>query len=217
MKVVCVGYREWALNIYAMILNKMDGVEALIQSSKKHFSEEKIRRFNPDFILFYGWSDVVAKQLISDYTCLMLHPSPLPKYRGGSPIQNQIIEGETESAVTIFIMDQFIDTGPICRQRYLSLDGSLENIFKSIEIIGFELTSDILENGLQATEQDENEATYCARRTPKMSEITMDDLKTKPASYIYNKVRMLQAPYPGAYIRSADGKKIFIRKCDIEN
>jgi len=217
VKVACVGYRQWALNIYINIAESIDGIETLIQSSKKEYSEKKIREFNPDLILFYGWSDMVAKQLTLDYNCLMLHPSPLPKYRGGSPIQNQIIAGETDSAVTIFLMDQGIDTGPICRQRYLSLDGNIEDIFKSIELIGYELTCDIFENGLQAIEQDDNQATYCARRTPEMSEITLDELKTKPATYIYNKIRMLQYPYPVAYIRSADGKKIMIKTCDIEN
>ena len=44
----------------------------------------------PDIVLFYGWSWKVSEKLINKFDCLMLHPSPLPKYRGGSPIQNQI-------------------------------------------------------------------------------------------------------------------------------
>ena len=60
----------------------------------------------------------------------MLHPSPLPKYRGGSPIQNQIIDGKLHSAVTIFLMDNGIDTGPIAEQKYLSLEGTIEKIFQ---------------------------------------------------------------------------------------
>ena len=46
----------------------------------------------------------------------MLHPSPLPKYRGGSPIQNQIIRGVVDSMVTIFVMNDKIDAGDIIAQ-----------------------------------------------------------------------------------------------------
>ena len=47
----------------------------------------------------------------------MLHPSPLPKFRGGSPIQNQIIRGEKISAVTIFKINKIIDGGDIYFQK----------------------------------------------------------------------------------------------------
>ena len=47
----------------------------------------------------------------------MLHPSPLPKYRGGSPIQNQIINGESKSAVTLFKINNKIDQGDIIYQK----------------------------------------------------------------------------------------------------
>ena len=47
----------------------------------------------------------------------MLHPSPLPKFRGGSPIQNQIIRGKKISAVTIFKINKIIDGGDIYFQK----------------------------------------------------------------------------------------------------
>mgnify|MGYP003331528371 CR=1 FL=1 len=77
--------------------------------------------FKPDLILFYGWSWIISKNLVENFKCLMLHPSPLPKYRGGSPIQNQIINGETLGAVSIFLMDDGIDTGPIVDQRKIPI------------------------------------------------------------------------------------------------
>ena len=100
MKVACVGYRKWALNIYDKLAQTTDHI-FLILRSKDQFNIEIIYDFKPDLILFYGWSWIVPSQLINKYTCIMLHPSPLPLYRGGSPIQNQIIEGKTKSMVTI--------------------------------------------------------------------------------------------------------------------
>ena len=90
MKIACVGYRSWALNIYEKIIKTGDH-KILLQSSENLFNEKDIYDFSPDLILFYGWSKIVPEKIINDFICLMLHPSDLPKFRGGSPIQNQIL------------------------------------------------------------------------------------------------------------------------------
>ena len=100
MKIVCIGYREWALKIYDNIAHETNH-NFLIIRKKEQYDENVIIDFNPDIILFYGWSWIVSDFLIKNFDCLMLHPSPLPLYRGGSPIQNQIINGEIRSKVTI--------------------------------------------------------------------------------------------------------------------
>lgn len=216
MRIACVGYREWALNIYDRLQNEFSSYTFLMQLSKSAFSEIQIEQFKPDLILFYGWSDVITSNLIETCKCLMLHPSRLPKYRGGSPIQNQIIEGELNSAVTIFLMDKGIDTGPIARQKYLSLNGSLNDIFERIENIGFELTRDIFAHGLNVNDQNDKEATFFRRRSPEESEITMEELKTKSAEYLYNKIRMLQDPYPNPFIKTACGGRLIIKECHLD-
>ena len=86
----------------------------------------------------------MPEQFITSFRCLMLHPSPLPKYRGGSPIQNQIINGEIESAVSIFLMDSGLDSGPIYCQESFSLEGELSEIFSRIVRIGIALTEKYL-------------------------------------------------------------------------
>lgn len=209
MKLLCVGYRSWALTIYQALVEK-EAYEITIIKSPQELEAFDISTYNPDFILFYGWSWIVRSSLISSYNCLMLHPSPLPKYRGGSPIQNQIINNEKSSCVSIFLMDEGIDTGPILAQEYLSLEGGIDDIFNCIIKIGCKLTVDILSNPIIPIPQDHSQATYFSRRQPKDSEITIDELTQMPANYIYNKIRMLQDPYPNAFITTVDGKKLFI-------
>ena len=216
MKIACIGYRDWALKIYSQLELKFLDYDFLIQSSEDDYSENEISRFNPDLIFFYGWSRLISKSLINNYKCLMLHPSPLPKYRGGSPIQNQIINGETDSAVTIFLMDEGVDTGPIAKQVPLSLQGSLNDIFDRIIENGFEVSMDIITNGLQLTDQNGAEATYCKRRRNSESEITLDEIQFESAKYLRNKIRMLQDPYPNPYIKTYDGKKLVIKLVEIE-
>ena len=217
MRLACIGYRDWSLNIYSKIKEEFPCYDFLIQTSKDTYSEQQILKFNPDLVFFYGWSDIIAADLIEKYKCLMLHPSPLPKYRGGSPIQNQIIRGEIDSAVTIFLMDNGIDTGPIAGQNYLSLKGSLDDIFNRIETIGYELTKDILLNGLALKTQDHTSATSFTRLSPNMSEITIEELTLQSSLYLSNKIRMLQYPYPNAFLKTSDGKKLVFKLVGVED
>ena len=214
MKLCCVGYRKWALRIYKKLKN--EGYEIYLIDNKSDFDENKIRDYGPDFILFYGWSWIIEESLINDYLCIMLHPSPLPKYRGGSPIQNQIINGERDSAVSLFIMDKGIDTGDIIGQEYLSLEGDLKDILKRITRIGFKLTIYFLENGINRSKQKHSEATYFARRKEEENEITVEELNSKDGTYLINKIRMLQDPYPNAFFKTIDGKKLKIKAAELE-
>ena len=145
----------------------------------------------------------------------MLHPSPLPKYRGGSPLQNQIIAGETSSAVTLFIMNEELDAGDIIAQEEISLEGHLDEIFARITEVGLRLTLDILKNGYQRIPQDHSQASYCKRRKPEESEITLEEITNSSARYLYDKIRMLEDPYPNAFIRTADGMRLLIKRAEI--
>ena len=215
MKIACVGYRDWAIEIYESI--QTDDREILLITSKSDLDYSVLQEFGPDYVLFYGWSWIVPEQFITSFRCLMLHPSPLPKYRGGSPIQNQIINGEIESAVSIFLMDSGLDSGPLYCQESFSLEGELSEIFSRIVRIGIALTEKILSEDLQPFPQDHSLATYFKRRKAADSEISMQELKTSSAEFLYNKIRMLQDPYPNAYIVAADGRKIFLKSASIND
>ena len=215
MRIACVGYRDWALEIYDRLSKNKDH-HFLIIRSKIKYDENAVYSFNPDIILYYGWSWFINKEIIKKYKCIMLHPSPLPKYRGGSPIQNQIINNEGMSAVTLFLMDEGMDTGPILSQKEFSLSGELSEIFQNISNIGYELTNKILNAEFNPVPQDNDNATVFKRRKPHESEITIDEIQNKPARYLYNKIRMLQFPYPNAFIKTCDGKKIFLTQSYLE-
>ena len=140
MKIVCVGYREWAMEIYQRLRLFYGNRHDFVLVDKKTYSEDLLDQENPDLVLFYGWSWKIQEAVIDKYKCLMLHPSPLPKYRGGSPIQNQIINGETSSAVTIIEMTSDLDAGDILAQEKFALDGDISAILKKITRIGTRLT-----------------------------------------------------------------------------
>ena len=216
MRIACAGYRTWALNIYDRLASTTDHA-FLIFRSKSQFDKNILDDFKPDLVLFYGWSWFVPDEILAAHTCLMLHPSPLPRYRGGSPIQNQIIAGETCSKVSIFVMTNELDAGDLVGQTDFSLVGTIDEIFNRIEEEGFKLTLRIFEDGMHPTEQNHSDATYFSRRTPDQSEITIEEITTCSAEYLYNKIRMLADPYPNAYILTSDGKKLFITDSRVDD
>jgi len=214
MKILCVGYREWSLKIYKNI--KRRKTHKFYYHLELKGLEKKIKKIRPNIILFYGWSWKIKRAIYSNFKCFMLHPSKLPKFRGGSPIQNQIIRGVEKSAVTIFKINEIIDGGDIYFQKQLLLNGTLESIFDRIIKIGIIGTNKILyQKNLIKKPQNHQIATFYKRRKPKDSEISGDELKKKSKKYIINKIRMLVDPYPNAFIKY-NGKKIIIKKIDIQ-
>lgn len=213
MKIVYFGYRDWSIDIFGKI-----DIEKKYLVTNKDYSV--IEFLNPDLVFFIGWSDIVPIDIIKKYTCICLHPSPLPKYRGGSPIQHQIINNEKHSAVTFFIMDQGIDTGDILYQPYLSLGGTLSEILQNIKLLGIEYLNKIIidykKNQLIRYKQDNSKSTYYKRRKESDSEITIEEIENSTPQNLHNKIRSLNNPYPNAFIKCKDGKKLFITESNYE-
>ena len=215
--IIICGYRDWSYKLFCNV-NKVVHEKCIYIDDKHFLNKEIVEQINPKYIFFIGWSWIVEDYLIDNYSCICLHPSPLPKYRGGSPIQHQIINGETESAVTLFKMDHGIDTGDILSQINFSLLGDLKDIYERITQIGTDSVVNIIENGFESViKQDENNASYFKRRTPEMSEIEIEDFSNYTAIDLHNKVRSLQTPYPNAFIRCKDGSKLFLQKTEVES
>ena len=216
MNIACITYRDWAIDIYEKVYDiYKDEHNFLIWRKKDEFDAVALKKFHPDLILWYGWSWIIEDEFVNDYESIMLHPSPLPKYRGGSPIQNQIINGEKKGAVSLFRMNEGLDKGEIYKQLPMSLLGTLDEIFRRISDLGFAATCNLIEGNYKLTKQDDSESTYYKRRSPKDSEITIKELKTKSSKYLHNKIRMLNDPYPNAFIKTSDGKKIYLIKSKI--
>jgi methionyl-tRNA formyltransferase len=159
-----------------------------------------------NIVFLYSWSWLVKKPLLDSFICICLHPSPLPKYRGGTPIQNQIINGEMDSAVTLFKMNEGIDAGDIYQQTAISLLGNINNIFDRMTDVGTIMTKNLINDALNRDlkfepQNDLDKYPPLKRRKPEQSEITLMELKTKKFAELNNFVRGLLAPYPNAFIR----------------
>lgn len=217
MRVACIGYRDWALKIYDE-LGKLNPQTIFLRiNSRVDISVDMVLEFQPDFVLFYGWSWMVDEALTKNLHCLMLHPSALPLYRGGSPIQNQILDGINTTKITIFEMNDSVDAGDILAQADLDLTGSIDSIFYQMTKNGITLTQKIFQGDYKRERQIESLATYCKRRVPSDSEITISEMQNMPAKYLFDKIRMLTDPYPNAFFRTRDGKRLLIKDAEVSD
>jgi len=210
MRILICSYRDWA-NLESETFSEIESlwVDHLTDPSEL---VDQLSKKNYDLIFFIGWSWIVPRNIVENNYCICVHPSPLPKYRGGSPIQHQIIAGESNSALTFFKMTDKVDAGPIIMQYSFSLDGSLSDIFDRISInirLGLRKILETYPN-LVLLEQDDSVSTYYKRRTPDLSEITLEELKNCSPEQLYNKIRCLQQPYPTAFIKCSNGGKLYL-------
>ena len=174
-------------------------------SSPKKFTINYLKRKKPEIIFFPDWSWIIPNEIISNYKCICFHESNLPKFRGGSPIQNQIIRGVTKTKTTAFIMNEKIDAGDIILQKNLSLEGSIQEIFSRMSENDYSLILKIMNGRYKRKKQSGKPTTY-SRRKPKESELKSLNHSIR---YLYNFIRMLEDPYPNAFIRIGKQKLIF--------
>lgn len=94
--------------------NKID-IEQPISLKNNTEIIDKIRKIEPDFIVVAAYGQILSKEIldIPKYCCLNVHASLLPKYRGASPMQMSIVNGDKESGVSIMRMDEGLDTGDV--------------------------------------------------------------------------------------------------------
>jgi len=138
------------------------------QSLKNSNIEEKLSQENPDFFILADYGKIIPAVILSipKIMPLCVHPSLLPKYRGSSPIENTLMNGDSQTGITIFKMNERIDAGEIILRKNISVEDSddffsLKQKFVK-EGIGalIEAIKKISNKDYVLTAQDEREATF---------------------------------------------------------
>ena len=197
------AYRKWAIELYGLISKKNKNFVLL--SDPKKLTSKYLQRINPEIIFFPDWSWIIPKEIFTNYKCICFHESNLPKFRGGSPLQNQIIRNIEKTKSTAFIMTGGLDEGDIVLQKKLSLKGSLDDIFKRMAENDYYMIVKII-NGRYKTRKQVGNPSIFKRRKPEDSELKHLNYDKK---YLYNFIRMLSDPYPNAFLRVGNQKLIF--------
>ncbi len=166
----------------------------------------------PDVVVVAAFSYLLPASIleIPSYGCLNVHPSLLPRHRGPSPVAGAILSGDSRTGVSIMMMDEGLDTGPLLSQQSIPLEdfhttGSLTRILADA---GAHLLLDTLDNWfagrVEPEPQDESAATYTGRI---MAEDGWIDW-SRQARELWRRVRAF-SPWPGSYT-SWRGKRLKI-------
>jgi methionyl-tRNA formyltransferase len=151
---------------------------------------------DPRYIFFPHWSYIIPSEIYSNFECVVFHMTDLPYGRGGSPLQNLIIRGFTETKISAFKVEEKFDSGPIYLKSELSLDGSASQIYYRASEVIMSMISTILEVTITPQPQT-GDVTFFNRRTQSQSDIKpVDNERT-----LVDMIRMLDAEgYPKAYL-----------------
>ena len=203
MNYVYCAHREYSLNVFKKLKKKYKNF--ILIKDKENLTISKIQNIDPKFIFFPDWSWILPNEIIKNYQCVCIHESNLPKFRGGSPLQNQIIRGIKKTKSTAFLMNEKLDAGKILLKKELSLDGTLDEIFLRMENNNYDLITKIIQGKYKLTSQ-KGIPSFFNRRKPSQSELkNLNHSKL----YLHNFIRMLSDPYPNAFIKIGKKKIIF--------
>ena len=186
------------------VLAERHGIEVLQpQRLSDEGVEERIRSVEPDFIVVAAFGQLLPKSILEIAPCINLHASLLPQYRGASPVQQSLLNGDEVTGVTSMLMEEGLDTGDILEKRPFTIPGEmrLKALMAQLTEDACEVTLSTLRNFEQITpqKQEESKATLCKKIKKSDGEIDFSDAGT-----IYNRYRAFEG-WPGIF--SADGTK----------
>lgn len=187
------------------------------QRAKDEAFIAELKALNPDIILVAAYGKLLPKAILDmpKFGCINVHASLLPKYRGASPIQWAVLNGDEKSGVTIMHMAETMDTGDIImtKEVVLAKDETAGSLHDKLAEIGGPLlieAMDALETGrAPRIRQNDEDATHVT-----MLDKTMGNLDfSKPAVQLERWIRGLN-PWPTAYTK-LDGKMLKLWKAEV--
>jgi methionyl-tRNA formyltransferase len=174
---------------------------------------EKIRGMRPDIILSFYYRNMISEKVLSipRLGAYNMHGSLLPKYRGRVPINWAVLHGERETGATLHHMVKRADAGDIVDQEAVPIgpDDTAFDVFNKVTVAArkvLERQIDAIKAGTAPrTRQDESQASTFGGRRPEDGRIDW----TQSAERIYNLIRAVTHPYPGAFTEFK-GQRFFI-------
>ncbi len=166
----------------------------------------------PEVVVVAAFSYLLPSSIleIPSYGCLNVHPSLLPRHRGPSPVASAILSGDSRTGVSIMVMDEGLDTGPLLSQQSILLEdfytsGRLTAVLSNMGAhLLLATLDDWLAGRIEPEPQDESAATYTGRIAVQDGWVDW----SRPAGELWRRVRAF-SPWPGSYT-SWHGKRLKI-------
>ncbi len=163
---------------------------------------DQLKKYAADIYIVAAFGQILSQEIldIPRYRCLNIHASLLPKYRGASPIQHVIIDGEKETGVTIMQMDAGVDTGDMLYKKVIAIadDDTFETLHDKLMVLGGEAIVEalpLLEAGrLTPKKQNQEESSHVSLISKSMGEIDFGE-----GALVIDRLIRGMNPWPSAY------------------
>ena len=212
MKLIFFGTSDFSKPVFEAL--KKAGYSPILWDLGNSF--ESFKKLKPDICIVAAYGKIIPKEYleIPKYGFLNIHPSLLPKFRGPSPIQTAILNGDAETGVTIILMDEKVDHGPIISVEKLKIKNEkYKDLENKLAKLGAKLLVDILpkwiDGKIKPKEQIYNEATFTKKFSWPDGKINW----SKTAEEIIRQIRALN-PEPGVWTLQT-GKVLKILEAEI--
>jgi len=174
---------------------------------------EAIKNANPDYIIVAAFGQILPKNILDIAPCINLHASLLPQYRGASPVQQSLLNGDEKSGVTSMLMEEGLDTGDILEIVEFSIpeEMRLKALMQQLTDDASELTLNTIRKfkTIIPKKQDNSRSTLCKKIKKSDGEVDFAD-----ATVIYNKYRAFEG-WPGIFAKNGtkfDGIELIDKK-----
>lgn len=165
---------------------------------------EAINAANPDFIVVAAFGQILPRNILDIAPCINLHASLLPQYRGASPVQQSLLNGDAQSGVTSMLMEEGLDTGDCLEKIAFDIpqEMRLHALMEQLTTDACRLTLSTVRNfqKIVPKKQDETLATLCKKIKKSDGEVDFTQAET-----LYNKYRAFEG-WPGIF--TSNGTKL---------
>lgn len=175
------------------------GIE-VFQPKKLRDAISEVLAIECDYIVVAAYGQMLPSEILDHAPCINLHASLLPSYRGASPIQHALLNGDSVTGVTAMLMDETLDTGDILRISTLEIDKDemQESLFARLSVVAADLSLSVLRDfgDLLPYKQDDSKASYCKKIARSDGLVTFSNAKD-----LYNRYRAF-TPWPSVFLSS---------------
>jgi methionyl-tRNA formyltransferase len=201
--VFCPVYHNKIFYRLKLVCEKFNISFFRVEDINSEFVETQIQFFTPELIVVCHFQKLLKRNIINIpfLGCINLHPSLLPNYRGMSPQHWPIINGDTETGITIHFINEGVDTGDIILQEKIKITDNMYVVDLQMKMM--KLYGDIMVRAINEIsnvntifiKQDLFKGSYYGRLKESQCKIDID----KGIDKIYNLIRGVSMPYFGAY------------------
>lgn len=218
VKVVFFGTPDFAVPVLKTLEENFDVLKAIRKPQQFDYTAiQQLKDLHPDLFIVTPYGVIFPKEVLNipEYGSINIHPSHLPRYRGASPIQTQILEGVKKSAITFIKMDEEVDHGPILKTipfEILDSDtfkSTRERVFKKAAKTLPQIINQYIKGDLKPTPQNDSQASYTKLLKREDGYLNIDNL---PETSVLERMIRAYHPWPSVWTRTyLGGRKLIVK------